>query len=72
MFLPRTRNLRLQAARLEKNWTQEQLAEKMNTTPISIQRWEAGQLPGKSNQQILCTLFKKSAQDLGFSANTEN
>lgn len=42
--------LRIKEAREARGWTQEQLAEAVNTTQQTIQRWESGQTDVKSNQ----------------------
>lgn len=42
--------LRIKEAREARGWTQERLAEAINTTQQTIQRWESGQTDVKSNQ----------------------
>ena len=42
--------LRIKEAREARGWTQERLAEAMNTTQQTIQRWETGQTDVKSTQ----------------------
>jgi transcriptional regulator with XRE-family HTH domain len=60
-------NQLLLQARLESGWTQEDLADRIDTDPQNISRWEIGQSsPRKFAQQRLCTLFGKTPQELGF------
>ena len=53
--------------RLEKLWTQAELASRLGTTTISIGRWENNiTRPSLHFQQQLCEVFGKSPEDLGF------
>lgn len=54
-------------ARLEKGWTQSQLAEEVGTTFETVSRWERGVvLPGPYFRTKLCSAFGKSPTELGF------
>ncbi|HLH61664.1 MAG TPA: helix-turn-helix domain-containing protein [Ktedonobacteraceae bacterium] len=60
-------NERLVRARLEKGWTQAQLAEEVGTTFETVSRWERGiVIPGLYYRQKLCRVFNKTATELGF------
>lgn len=60
------RNDRLRQARIGRNWRQHELAEQLGTTTETIKRWERGsQQPSSYFRIKLCTLFSKSAQQLG-------
>ncbi|HET8840852.1 MAG TPA: helix-turn-helix transcriptional regulator, partial [Ktedonobacteraceae bacterium] len=62
------RNHRLRLARTERNWRQHELAEHLGTTTVTVKRWERGsQQPSPYFRVKLCTLFGKSAQELGLS-----
>ncbi|HJT59411.1 MAG TPA: NB-ARC domain-containing protein, partial [Ktedonobacteraceae bacterium] len=52
--------------RLEKGWTQAQLAEEVGTTFETVSRWERGiVIPGLYYRQKLCRVFNKTARELG-------
>ncbi|HEU5373950.1 MAG TPA: tetratricopeptide repeat protein [Ktedonobacteraceae bacterium] len=56
----------LRQARIERNWRQHELAEQLGTTTVTVKRWERGyQQPGPYFRVKLCTLFGKSAEELG-------
>ncbi|HET8843479.1 MAG TPA: NB-ARC domain-containing protein, partial [Ktedonobacteraceae bacterium] len=62
------RNDRLRQARIERSWRQHELAEHLGTTTVTVKRWERGsQQPSLYFRVKLCTLFGKSAQELGLS-----
>ena len=47
-------------------WTQEELAEKIGTTGVTISRWESGvTFPSRYFRKRLSTLYGKSIQELG-------
>ena len=47
-------------------WTQSQVAEKIGTTTVNVNRWESGLTsPGLYFRQKLCELFGKSPEELG-------
>lgn len=59
-------NERLRQERLARNWRQQDMAERLGTTVLTIKRWERGsQRPGAHFRVKLCALFGKSAEELG-------
>jgi len=70
-------NSKLKQERVERNWTQGQVAEKIGTTRVNVSRWEHGRvLPDMYFRQQLCELFGKNTYELGLlpehaSANRE-
>ena len=59
-------NSRLRDARVERGWSQQQLADRVGTTPINISRWENGSnFPIPYFRQKLCEVFGKSPAELG-------
>ena len=62
--MPRNEHLRRQ--RIERNWRQQDVADRLETALVTVQRWERGlQQPSAYYRVKLCTLFGKSAQQLG-------
>src|SRR5262249_2785420 len=62
-------NQSLRAQRLQRGWTQQELADQLGTTPLSVGRWERGQVvPGPYFRQRLCALFGTTAETLGLGA----
>lgn len=60
-------NHRLHEARLQHQWTQQEVADRIGTTVNTVSRWELGiATPGPYFRAKLCALFGQSAQDLGF------
>lgn len=60
------RNNRLRQERHRLNWRQLDLAEQLGTTVVTVKRWERGiQQPSAYFRMKLCTLFGKSAEELG-------
>lgn len=58
---------RLRQERIRRNWRQRDLAERLDTTILTIQRWERGShQPGAYFRVKLCALFEKSPEELGF------
>ena len=58
---------RLRQERIRRNWRQQEVADQLGTTVLTIKRWERGrQRPSIYFRQKLCTLFEKSAEELGF------
>src|SRR5579859_483392 len=56
----------LRRAREAQGWAQEEVAEKIGTTSVSISRWENRLVePGKHYRRKLCDLFEKSEEELG-------
>lgn len=61
-----TPNRRLSRARELRGWSQQTVADQIGTTPVNISRWERGfTSPSPYFRHKLCTLFGKSAQELG-------
>lgn len=61
---------RLRQARIRQNWRQQDLADQLGTTVVTIKRWERGaQQPGAYFRVKLCTLFGISAEELGLVAD---
>ncbi len=51
--------------RLHRHWSQQELADKLGTTPTNVSRWERGiTLPGPYFRQQLSKLFEISEADL--------
>ena len=60
------RNERLIQHRIARNWRQQDLADQLGPTLITVQRWERGsQQPSAYWRVKLCALFGLSAQELG-------
>jgi transcriptional regulator with XRE-family HTH domain len=60
-------NRKLIAAREHRFWTQEELAERLGVTPITVSRWENDvQRPRPYMMRKLCDVFGLSAEALGF------
>jgi tetratricopeptide (TPR) repeat protein/transcriptional regulator with XRE-family HTH domain len=60
-------NDRLRHERVSRNWRQQDLADQLGTTVVTIQRWERGsQQPSAYFRVKLCALFGKTTQELGF------
>ena len=59
-------NHQLRQERIARNWRQHDLAEQLETTAVTVKRWERGShQPSLYFRAKLCTLFGKSAQELG-------
>lgn len=59
-------NDRIRQERIRRNWRQQDLADQLETTVVTIQRWERGaQQPSAYFRVKLCALFDKSAEELG-------
>ena len=59
-------NPRLHEAREERGWSQQELADKVGTTPVTISRWENGStFPTSYFRQKLCEVFGKTLAELG-------
>lgn len=60
------RNEALRKARIQRHWTQSTLAIQLNTTRMTIMRWELGKsLPSLYFREQLCKLFSLTEQELG-------
>lgn len=56
----------LRLERLQRQWSQQELADRLGTTVVSINRWERGATsPTPYFRLKLCALFGKSADELG-------
>src|SRR5215469_5443942 len=64
-----TPNRLLRAARKERGWTQQQVADRIGAPlSLNISRWENGTaFPSAYYLEKLCQLFSKSARELGLS-----
>lgn len=59
--------MQLRHYRMQRNWTQSQLAQQLGTTFVNISRWERGETtPSLYFRQKLCELFQCTPQELGF------
>ena len=59
-------NDKLREERLRRQWTQQDLADRLETTKLTIGRWERGiSVPGPHFRLKLYALFGKSAEELG-------
>ena len=59
-------NRQLREQRELRGWTQEELAEKVDVSSVTVSRWESGTLPSLYHRNMLCKVFGKSPQELGF------
>jgi tetratricopeptide (TPR) repeat protein/transcriptional regulator with XRE-family HTH domain len=56
----------LRQERIRRNWRQRDVADQVGTTVVTANRWESGiQQPSAYFRLKLCTLFGKSAEELG-------
>lgn len=63
-------NDRLRQERIRRNWRQRDLADQLGTTVVTVKRWERGyQQPSTYFRVKLCTLFGKSAEELGLASD---
>jgi ABC-type branched-subunit amino acid transport system substrate-binding protein/transcriptional regulator with XRE-family HTH domain len=68
-----TPNEKLLNERLQRRWSQSEVANMIGTTRINVSRWECGiTTPGLYFRQQLCQLFEKSAEQLGINPKTAN
>ncbi len=59
-------NQTLRDERIRHDWSQQDLADNVDTTPNNIGRWERGEtVPGPYFRQQLCEVFGKSSSELG-------
>ncbi len=62
----KTANQRLVDERHRRQWSQQELANLIGTTPLNVSRWERGVTsPSPYFRQRLCSLFNKSPYELG-------
>lgn len=60
-------NRLLRDARKQYGWTQQEVADKIGVAVVSVGRWERGEVfPRRYERDLLCELFQKNAQELGF------
>ena len=58
-------NQRLRQERERRAWSQQDVADKVGTTQLTVGRWERGiTMPGPYYRQKLCETFEKTAQEL--------
>jgi transcriptional regulator with XRE-family HTH domain len=56
----------LRQERERRSWSQQDVADKVGTTQLTVGRWERGiTMPGPYYRQKLCEIFEKTAQELG-------
>jgi transcriptional regulator with XRE-family HTH domain len=59
----------LRNERLLRGWSQQDLADRLGATAVTVSRWECGvQQPGPALRRKLCLLFGKSEDELGLSS----
>ncbi len=66
--MPSNKNLNnaLRQHRIQRNWRQQDIADQLETTVTTIQRWERGSHQPSAYYRVkLCSLFGLSAQELG-------
>lgn len=64
-------NLWLINERKQRAWLQQDVADRVGTTRVTISRWEHGiTLPSPYFRQQLCAVFEKSATELGLLIDT--
>ncbi len=62
--------LRLMEARVQHQWSQQDVADHIGTTHLNVSRWERGLTkPGPYFRSKLCSLFGKSEQELDLASN---
>ncbi len=60
-------NIKLRYQRQTRGWSHKKLADLLDTSKELVGRWERGiQQPSPYYQEKLCTLFEKTAEELGF------
>ncbi len=69
----KSQNGQLRAAREEKNLTQQELADKLGVTKLTIGRWERGTThPTAYYRRKLCELFQQTDHELGLLISVES
>jgi transcriptional regulator with XRE-family HTH domain len=62
-------NVKLRNARIDNNWTQQDVADRVGVTPLTVGRWERGEVfPTAHYRQRLCEVFGISLEELGLTA----
>src|SRR5258708_188824 len=65
-------NILLRNARKQNRWTQEDVAKKIQVGVASVGRWERGEVaPNRYARDMLCELFRRNAEELGFAGGQE-
>lgn len=65
-------NLLLRSTRKQNRWTQQEVAKKLGVGVASVGRWERGEVvPNRYDRDLLCELFHRSAEELGFPGGQE-
>lgn len=65
-------NVRLKAAREQRCWSQEEVADRVGTSAVNVSRWERGVThPTPHFRAKLCALFGKDAHELGLLAEQQ-
>src|SRR5579859_4905257 len=60
-------NLKLRLERKRRGWGQKTVAVALNVSTAMVSKWECGERePSPFYQEKLCSLFKKTAEELGF------
>src|SRR5690348_10624906 len=64
--MPREPNALLSQARLQRGWSQAEVARRLDVDPAYVRRWEGGQVrPSPVYRERLCKLFSMTADRLG-------
>src|SRR5947209_5843094 len=64
--------LRLTEARILRDWSQQEVADRIGTTFVNVSRWERGiTKPNPYFRRKLCLLFAKTAQELDLEPTPE-
>lgn len=59
-------NVLLRCARLQEGLTQEQLADILGVSSMSIWRWESGKMPSAFYRLAICAYFKRPPAEFGW------
>lgn len=66
----RVPNQRLVDERHQRHWSQQEVADRVGTTPVNVSRWERGvTVPDSYFRYQICSLFEKTAEELGLQRN---
>jgi transcriptional regulator with XRE-family HTH domain len=70
IFKRSTPNDRLVQARIERGLTNKQIADRMDISLVTYNRWEQGrQKPGLRRLRLLCEILQKECEELGYNPN---
>ena len=65
-------NILLRSTRKQNEWTQQEVAKKLQVGVASVGRWERGEVvPNQYDRDLLCELFHRRAEELGFPGGKE-